>query len=52
MKLRQNDTFLSAVLRVGLSIRQVLLGFVALYPTYILPVLLPNTKPNIGLAAV
>ncbi|CAB1076532.1 hypothetical protein D1AOALGA4SA_4328, partial [Olavius algarvensis Delta 1 endosymbiont] len=31
----------------GLSRLQVLLGFVALNPTYILPVLLRNAKPNI-----
>jgi hypothetical protein len=29
-----------------LSQRHALLGFVALYPTYILPVLMRNTKPN------
>jgi hypothetical protein len=32
----------------GLSLFQALLGFVALNPTYILPVLLRNSKPNNG----
>jgi hypothetical protein len=31
-----------------LSLLQALLGFVALNPTYILPVLLRNAKPNNG----
>jgi hypothetical protein len=31
-----------------LSLFQALLGFVALNPTYILPVLLRNAKPNNG----
>ena len=39
---------LHCILYVGLSLRHALLGFVALYPTYILPVLLRNAKPNNG----
>jgi hypothetical protein len=31
-----------------LSLLQILLAFVALNPTYILPVVLPNAKPNNG----
>jgi hypothetical protein len=31
-----------------LSLLQTLLGFVALNPTYMLPVLFPNAKPNNG----
>jgi hypothetical protein len=31
-----------------LSLRQALLGFVALNPTYNLPMVLPNAKPNKG----
>jgi hypothetical protein len=30
----------------GLSLRHALLGFVALYPTYILMAVLPNAKPT------
>jgi hypothetical protein len=36
-------------LYVGLSLFQTLLGFVALKPTYILPVVLRIEKPNNGL---
>jgi hypothetical protein len=36
------------ILLVGLSPLLALLGFVALNPTYILPVLLRNAKPNNG----
>jgi hypothetical protein len=35
-------------LQVGLSRLQALLGFVSLNPTYNLPVLLQNAKPNNG----
>jgi hypothetical protein len=37
-----------AALHFGLSLFQALLGFVALNPTHILPVLLRNAKPNNG----
>jgi hypothetical protein len=39
---------LLCISKVGLRLLQVLLGFVALYPTYILPVLSSNVKPNSG----
>jgi hypothetical protein len=38
----------TAACMVGLNLHQALLGFVALNPTYILPVLLRSAKPNNG----